>query len=365
MHHLRNLLANDKLHLLLQVLRALDLRDDSDLRNRLTELSARNQELRRNQTAMHPDDRNALKGKLIRDLNNFLDDLDDFVAENQLEDQLQEIYEELKSTEDLGGMPPQLKYRCNREAYLTAFGKAFDECAERPVQSFALRGFAEHLPDFLVKRVLQDYYQEEGEVIETSVRVAGYGSLRKQKTEVLRLLFEQFGGGKADQKLTPEHFLRLPRIRHADYVLIDLAAESRFWENAFPFAEKFTADFAKPLAKDRDLPRVVFFWSVVYADDIRKESALKKLFRRSRRDQILKDLQKLKPDAILDELREVSRDDIRTWVELIEDELGYDDRRIWRAVERQTQFGLKTREAFTMQEVLDIFDFIRKEHKNL
>ncbi len=251
----------------------------------------------------------------------------------------------------------RLRNECNRETYVDEFDEAYEICYEEALQSFVMHGVSHQLPEVLFKRIFYEFYLDEDyDAVAETIQLPGI-SLRRLKKKVFAALFKKFGVEPMREKHNVENLLKLPVIRNKDYVLINFEIESRFWDKASKFVEAFSKDFLQQLSERNEPARFVFFWSVIYKEDAQTEKLIK------RRAEILKALEKLKPNKVLPELSPISSDDLGTWISVIETQANTGASKLYNLLE--DEFQISQKEAFTMREALRYFDFIKANYKSL
>lgn len=249
----------------------------------------------------------------------------------------------------------KFRYTCNRSDEQELFEGAFDKCQTLCVQSYIIHGFSDQLPDILPVRFFDDYIcDNENKSQMEVIRIPNVRNFKKLKIDVLQKMFDSFSNGFDYKALTGSEFVKLPQFKQTPYAAINFKIESRYWDFIYPFVEYFTSDFLKNLQSKPNKTKFIFFWTIEYKDDIRKETILKRMLKLSRKEKILKQINFINPNLIIPELQPVLRDDLETWITEIEENAKVEVAKFYNLIEEM--FTIKNKNDFTMREVVNMFD---------
>lgn len=249
----------------------------------------------------------------------------------------------------------KFRYTCNRSNEQELFESTFDKCQTLCVQSYIIHGFSDQLPEILPKRFFRDYICDDDDRSEIKdIRVPKIRNFEKLKKEVRQKMFDSFSNGFEYKNLTGSEFVKLPLFKQTPYAAINFKIESRYWDFIYPFVEYFTSDFLKTLQSKPNKTKFIFFWTIEYKDDIRKETIIKRILKLSRKEKILKQINFINPNLVIPELQPVLRDDFETWITEIEENTKVEVAKFYNLIDEM--FTIKNKNDFTMREVVKMFD---------
>jgi len=215
------------------------------------------------------------------------------------------------------------KYTCNRADQNSIFKTRFlTNRGVKKVQTYFIHGEEKQSPKGLFNRFVLEHISMSYEQTFHKVALMEEASeLLGAKVNLLTALFdavELTHAGMNLSELKLSAIAKAPSVRHADCIVIKFKVYSSAWKPfTGDFIRWFLTEFIDEAALPPKSPDFIFFFSVIY-EESSEGGFIKRLFKSSPKDKILKTMQQFSEISILKELPPVKRGDIHKWFDRIE-----------------------------------------------
>ncbi|OQX97257.1 MAG: hypothetical protein B6I24_09415 [Bacteroidetes bacterium 4572_128] len=253
------------------------------------------------------------------------------------------------------------RYSCNCYKQNNYFENVFKKNKNEKIQFYVIHAKAEQCPEILPQRFFNEHINDnDNNSIFEILQIPQVDNIDSLKIKTLYQIFSFFNE-ELPKEACLESLFNSKTLQKKKYITINFIVESRQWEIIHEFIEFFINDFCKNQIKKTKL-RFIFFWSIIYTSEIKDNSFFSlDSFRETKKDKIQKCIKNLEFD-VLPEIQIINLDDIRTWIKSIE--LGSKiNISLFNILNKE--FSLTNKKEFTMEEVLEMFDFLSEKYNIL